>query len=203
MLERHCPGMPARPMNSTMAKRPGVRAFCRDLAPMACYGQRLAPTKELSRLGAWRPVRRDPAAMAGSACSTVSAAKWSAVSFSASIPTRRNRRSASSTSSAPRRSRCSLSIRYRRCRARRSGIGSPRPIDSIDDPTRQSTVKFVQPYDEVVAGWCRVIAAAYRPQAIYRRFAYKLEHTYPNRISPPASPQRASWPISAGAWVAS
>jgi len=63
----------------------------------------------------------------------------------------------------------------------------------IDDPTRESNVKFVQPYDEVVAGWRRIVAAAYTPEAIYRRFAYNVEHTYPNRISPPASPQRASW----------
>jgi radical SAM superfamily enzyme YgiQ (UPF0313 family) len=63
----------------------------------------------------------------------------------------------------------------------------------IGDPMRESNVKFVQPYEEVVAGWRRVIAAAYTPEAIYRRFAYNIEHTYPNRISPPASPQRASW----------
>jgi hopanoid C-2 methylase len=63
----------------------------------------------------------------------------------------------------------------------------------IDDPERESNVDFVQPYDQVVEGWRRVVAAAYRPDALYRRFAYNVERTYPNRIKPPASPQRASW----------
>ena len=63
----------------------------------------------------------------------------------------------------------------------------------IDDPERESNVDFVQPYDQVVEGWRRVVAAAYQPEAIYRRFAYNVAHTYPNRIKPPASPQRVSW----------
>jgi radical SAM superfamily enzyme YgiQ (UPF0313 family) len=63
----------------------------------------------------------------------------------------------------------------------------------IDDPERESNVDFRRPYDEVVAGWRRVIAEAYAPEALYRRFAYNIEHTYPNRLKPPASPQRASW----------
>jgi len=44
-----------------------------------------------------------------------------------------------------------------------------------------------------VAGWRRVVAEAYAPEALYRRFAHNLAHTYPNRVKPPASPQRASW----------
>ena len=63
----------------------------------------------------------------------------------------------------------------------------------IDDPERESNVDFLQPYDQVVDGWRRVVAAAYQPDALYRRFAYNVERTYPNRIKPPASPQRASW----------
>lgn len=63
----------------------------------------------------------------------------------------------------------------------------------IDDPDRESNVDFLQPYEQVVAGWRQVTSAAYRPEALYRRFAYNVEHTYPNRIKPPASPQRASW----------
>src|SRR5579883_2714370 len=63
----------------------------------------------------------------------------------------------------------------------------------IDDPDRESNVDFLQPYEQVVAGWRQVIDAAYRPEALYRRFAYNVAHTYPNRIKPPASPQRASW----------
>jgi hopanoid C-2 methylase len=61
------------------------------------------------------------------------------------------------------------------------------------DPTRESNVDFFLPYDEVVAMWKRCIAEIYQPEEIYRRFAWNVEHTYPNRIRPPASPQRESW----------
>ena len=63
----------------------------------------------------------------------------------------------------------------------------------VDDAARESNVRFLQPYDEVVAGWRRVITEAYAPEALYGRFAYNVERTYPNRIKPPASRQRASW----------
>jgi radical SAM superfamily enzyme YgiQ (UPF0313 family) len=63
----------------------------------------------------------------------------------------------------------------------------------VDDPERESNVEFLLPYEQVVAGWRRVVAEAYQPEALYRRFAYNVERTYPNRINPPASPQRASW----------
>ncbi len=41
--------------------------------------------------------------------------------------------------------------------------------------------------------WRRAIAELYAPEALYARFAYNVENTYPNRIRPPASPARASW----------
>jgi hopanoid C-2 methylase len=63
----------------------------------------------------------------------------------------------------------------------------------VEDPERESNVDFLLPYEQVVDGWRRVVAEAYQPDALYRRFAYNLAHTYPNRIKPPASPQRASW----------
>ena len=63
----------------------------------------------------------------------------------------------------------------------------------VDDPDRESNVDFLLPYEDVVAGWRQVTGATYQPEALYRRFAYNVEHTYPNRIKPPASPQRASW----------
>ncbi|MFI4987319.1 MAG: B12-binding domain-containing radical SAM protein [Alphaproteobacteria bacterium] len=62
-----------------------------------------------------------------------------------------------------------------------------------DDPTRESNVVFRRPYDEVVSEWRQCMAIAYEPKELYRRFAYHVEHTYPKRIKPPASPQRASW----------
>jgi len=62
-----------------------------------------------------------------------------------------------------------------------------------DDPTLESNVRFLLPYEDVVAGWRRIISTIYTPEALYRRFAYNIEHTFPNRIKPPASPQRVSW----------
>lgn len=54
-------------------------------------------------------------------------------------------------------------------------------------------MRFLLPYEDVVAGWRRIITTIYAPEAVYRRFAYNIEHTFPNRIKPPASPQRVSW----------
>ncbi len=61
------------------------------------------------------------------------------------------------------------------------------------DESRESNVDFLLPYDDVVAAWRRCVAAAYRPEALYQRYAYNVRHTYPNRLQPPASPARASW----------
>jgi hopanoid C-2 methylase len=63
----------------------------------------------------------------------------------------------------------------------------------LDDPARESNVRFLLPYDEVVAMWRRTVAELYSPEAVYARFAYNIEHTFTNRIRPPASPARASW----------
>ena len=62
-----------------------------------------------------------------------------------------------------------------------------------DDQSRESNVEFRLPYGDVVAAWRHCIAEAYQPEALYRRYAYNVEHTYPNRLKPPASPARASW----------
>jgi len=46
-------------------------------------------------------------------------------------------------------------------------------------------VDFKLPYDEVVAMWRRTFSAAFAPEAIYRRFLYNQENTYPHRIEIP------------------
>lgn len=58
----------------------------------------------------------------------------------------------------------------------------------IEDATgRESNVDFKLPYNDVVAMWRRTFSAAFAPEAIYRRFAWNQQHTYPNRIAiPPA-----------------
>ena len=52
-------------------------------------------------------------------------------------------------------------------------------------PPLESNVDFNLPYDDVVAMWRRTFTAAFAPEAIYRRFAYNVEHTYPNRVEIP------------------
>lgn len=52
----------------------------------------------------------------------------------------------------------------------------------IDDPTRQSNVRFNMPYDQVLSMWRRVIAEAYEPEALLERFRYQTQACFPNRI---------------------
>jgi hopanoid C-2 methylase len=61
------------------------------------------------------------------------------------------------------------------------------------DETRESNVEFLLPYDDILAAWRHCMAEAYRPEAIYQRYAHNVQNTYPNRLKPPASPARASW----------
>ena len=55
-----------------------------------------------------------------------------------------------------------------------------------DDPTRESNVRFLRPYDEVISMWRRAIAYAYDPERLFARFAYQVEATYVHRLVPPA-----------------
>lgn len=57
---------------------------------------------------------------------------------------------------------------------------------------RESNVVFTRPYEEVLQSWLRSIRHAYAPEAIYRRFAWNAQHTYPNRITPPLSRARVN-----------
>lgn len=63
----------------------------------------------------------------------------------------------------------------------------------VFDENRESNVEFLLPYEQVVEMWRRCITTAYEPEFLYQRFAYNVEHTYPNRIEVPNSPARASW----------
>jgi radical SAM superfamily enzyme YgiQ (UPF0313 family) len=57
----------------------------------------------------------------------------------------------------------------------------------IEDGTRESNVRFLRPYDEVVATWRRCIAHAYHPERLYSRFRHQIHATYGNRFPAPAS----------------
>jgi hopanoid C-2 methylase len=56
----------------------------------------------------------------------------------------------------------------------------------VDDPARESNVRFLRPYDEVIATWRRAIAHANDPERLFTRFRHQIDATYVNRISPPA-----------------
>jgi radical SAM superfamily enzyme YgiQ (UPF0313 family) len=60
------------------------------------------------------------------------------------------------------------------------------------DQNRESNIKFLMPYEQVVEMWRRCITTAYEPEFLYQRFAHNIEHTYPNRIKVPNSPARTS-----------
>jgi radical SAM superfamily enzyme YgiQ (UPF0313 family) len=56
----------------------------------------------------------------------------------------------------------------------------------IEDSTRESNVRFVRPYADVVAAWRRCIDYAYSPERLYSRFSHQIEATYANRLAAPA-----------------
>jgi radical SAM superfamily enzyme YgiQ (UPF0313 family) len=57
---------------------------------------------------------------------------------------------------------------------------------------RESNVVFRLPEETVIGMWRRSIGAAYAPEAIYRRFAHNLAHTFSKRPAYPRNPRRAS-----------
>lgn len=57
------------------------------------------------------------------------------------------------------------------------------------DPGLESNVRFLMPYDEVVAAWKRCIAHAYTPEHLFTRFIHQMDSTYANRIKVPVRSQ--------------
>jgi hopanoid C-2 methylase len=55
-----------------------------------------------------------------------------------------------------------------------------------DDPALESNVRFLRPYDEVVAMWRRCIAYANDPERLFARFHHQVDATYINRMITPA-----------------
>jgi radical SAM superfamily enzyme YgiQ (UPF0313 family) len=62
----------------------------------------------------------------------------------------------------------------------------------IFDENRESNVKFLMPYEQVLEMWRYCITTAYEPEFLYQRFAHNIEHTYSNRINVPKSSSRTS-----------
>jgi len=69
-----------------------------------------------------------------------------------------------------------------------------------DDPGRESNVRFLRPYDEVVSMWRRAIAYANDPVRLFARFAHQVDATYVNRLVVPARGRLTSANLS-GAMV--
>lgn len=57
------------------------------------------------------------------------------------------------------------------------------------DPGRESNVRFLRPYDEIIAAWRRCIAHAYTPERLFARFVHQMDATYRHRIKTPARAQ--------------
>src|SRR5581483_11938064 len=57
---------------------------------------------------------------------------------------------------------------------------------------QESNVVFMRPYGAVLRDWREAIGHAYAPEAIYRRFMWNFQNTYPHRLRPPLSRARAS-----------
>jgi hopanoid C-2 methylase len=55
----------------------------------------------------------------------------------------------------------------------------------VQDSSRESNVRFLRPYEDVVATWRRCIAHAYDPERLYSRFLHQIKSTYVNRIAAP------------------
>jgi len=61
-----------------------------------------------------------------------------------------------------------------------------------DEEGRESNVRFLMPYDEVVAMWQRCMQEAYEPQRLFDRYEHQMRETWPNRLPRPMSGSRAS-----------
>lgn len=62
-----------------------------------------------------------------------------------------------------------------------------------EDPSRDSNVEFLLPYEVVVEMWRTCVLRLYAPDAIYDRLDYQLRHTYPNRKPISLSGANFSW----------
>jgi radical SAM superfamily enzyme YgiQ (UPF0313 family) len=54
-----------------------------------------------------------------------------------------------------------------------------------EEDSRESNVRFLRPYPDVVATWRRCVAYAYAPERLYARFVHQINATYANRLVTP------------------
>jgi radical SAM superfamily enzyme YgiQ (UPF0313 family) len=70
----------------------------------------------------------------------------------------------------------------------------------VDDPALESNVRFLRPYDEVIAMWRHCVAYANDPERLFARFQHQVDATYVNRMIPPAR-GKLNWANLSGALV--
>ena len=58
---------------------------------------------------------------------------------------------------------------------------------------RDSNIEYLQPYEDVVARWKRVIRETYEPRTIYARYATQARKTYPHRKRPARPLDQLTW----------
>jgi radical SAM superfamily enzyme YgiQ (UPF0313 family) len=57
----------------------------------------------------------------------------------------------------------------------------------VEEAGLESNVRFLRPYDAVLASWRRAVAHAYEPKNLFARFRHQVDATYPNRLRTPGS----------------
>jgi radical SAM superfamily enzyme YgiQ (UPF0313 family) len=64
----------------------------------------------------------------------------------------------------------------------------------VDDPSRESNIVFLRPYEEVLESWHQCVRHAYEPETVYARFEHNARHTFPNRLKLPVTRARLNLP---------
>ena len=62
-----------------------------------------------------------------------------------------------------------------------------------DAGDRDSNIVFLEPYEDVLRNWKRVIGYIYGPEKLYARYDYNALHTFPNRVQPKHPLKQATW----------
>ena len=62
-----------------------------------------------------------------------------------------------------------------------------------DAGDRDSNIVFLEPYEDVLRNWKRVIGYIYSPEKLYARYDYNALHTFPNRVQPKHPLKQATW----------
>jgi radical SAM superfamily enzyme YgiQ (UPF0313 family) len=59
-----------------------------------------------------------------------------------------------------------------------------RILSEEESAQRDSNIRFLAPYEQVVGDWLKVVEGIYHPEVLYGRYSYNAANTYPHRLSP-------------------